>query len=327
MITAAAKGGHLALLRWLETNTQCRWDRREVEAAAANGHLETVRWLITQGYHDRYDDDHRLTEVCSQAAKGGHLHVLQHVRSVAAPIGPFPWDGRTLHDAALGGFLEVVQWAYENGCRWNSSEEAQEICAAAAYSGSLDLLQYLRSLECPWSRTTCHAAALGGQLEVLRWADGQSCAWNLGTITYCAAAAGAPHVIEWARSQGHDNEWDTYSFLVAGQNVRLDTIRWLRANGCPWDEKNLKKSLKLARDREAAMKARKAKFVQLFGRSWAASMGTTIMSKESPLALVRFPPTDDPRFALPHLFSHAQSLEWERTDTCQSMALCAWEKR
>ena len=223
------------------------------------------------------------------------MHVLRFLR--AAPLGVFPWDGRTLLAAASGGYLEAVQWAYDEGCRWDSDKQAHEICEAAAFSGNLELLKYLRSQGCPWSRTTCHAAALGGHLEVLRWASAEDCPWNLGTIIYCAAAGGAPPVIEWARSQGRGSEWDAYAYLAAGQNAHLETIHWLHAHGCPWDEKKLQKSLKLARSREAARKAGRARMVQIFGRD---RPGTAIPSKQSPLALVRFPLADDPGTAFAH---------------------------
>ncbi len=48
---------------------------------------------------------------CTEAAKGGHLEVLQWARQNGCP-----WNELTCTEAAKGGHLEVLQWARENGC-------------------------------------------------------------------------------------------------------------------------------------------------------------------------------------------------------------------
>ena len=48
-----------------------------------------------------------------------------------------------MKEAALNGHLEVLKWARENGC--------------------------------PWDSFTCSYAALNGHLEVLRWAKENGC--------------------------------------------------------------------------------------------------------------------------------------------------------
>ena len=55
----------------------------------------------------------------------------------------WPWDRDTCSAAALGGHLEVLQWAHANGCLWDIR--------------------------------TCHKAAEGGYLKVILWARANGC--------------------------------------------------------------------------------------------------------------------------------------------------------
>jgi hypothetical protein len=105
--------------------------------------------------------------MCSAAAGGGHLEVLQWARANC------PWDVRTCSAAAKGGHLEVLQWAHANGCPWS-----KKTCSSAAWGGHLEVLQWARSNGCPWDERTCSDAAKGGHLEVLQWARANGCHWN-----------------------------------------------------------------------------------------------------------------------------------------------------
>ena len=49
--------------------------------------------------------------MCSLAAKGGQLEVLQWARANGCP-----WDEETCAFATIGGHLEVLQLARVNGC-------------------------------------------------------------------------------------------------------------------------------------------------------------------------------------------------------------------
>ena len=52
----------------------------------------------------------------------------------------------TCSHAARAGHLEVVQWAYANGCPWD-----EEVCLQAARGGHLAVLQWSRANGCPWN--------------------------------------------------------------------------------------------------------------------------------------------------------------------------------
>jgi hypothetical protein len=74
--------------------------------------------------------------------------------------------------AALGGHLDVLQWARQQECPWDSNT-----CAYAAKGGRLDIIQWARQQAepCPWNVDTCAEATRGGHLAVLQWAIANGC--------------------------------------------------------------------------------------------------------------------------------------------------------
>jgi len=54
-----------------------------------------------------------------------------------------------------GAHLEVLKWARENGCKWDSWT-----CSNAAEGGHLDVLQWARENDCPWDRSTSFLCSL-----------------------------------------------------------------------------------------------------------------------------------------------------------------------
>ena len=127
--------------------------------------------------------------------------------------------------AALGGNLDVVQWARGNDYYWNSIT-----CSNAALNGHLHVLQWLRKNGCKWDRWTCATSALNGHLEVLQWARDNGCVWDRLTCWY-AAENGHLSVLKWARENGCD--WDQMVYVNALKNGHLEVLEWARTNGCP----------------------------------------------------------------------------------------------
>ena len=77
--------------------------------AAHFGQLETLRYAV----------EHNCPlepQNCALAARGGHLHCLQYLRS---PSVDCPWESDTCEYAAMNGHLHCLRWAHENGCEWD----------------------------------------------------------------------------------------------------------------------------------------------------------------------------------------------------------------
>jgi hypothetical protein len=77
------------------------------------------------------------------------------------------WGFLVCKEAAKCGHLEVLQWALEQipPCPWDVCT-----CKLAAACGHLEVLKWARANDCPWDDGTCSYAAGGGHLELLQWA-------------------------------------------------------------------------------------------------------------------------------------------------------------
>jgi len=65
-----------------------------------------------------------------------------------------------INHAAKMGYLDIIKWARENNCCWDSST-----CSSAAEMGYLDIIKWVKGNGCQWDSSTCSSAALGGHLE------------------------------------------------------------------------------------------------------------------------------------------------------------------
>ena len=106
--------------------------------------------------------------LCAAAARSGQLEELKALRADNFPwnrpstcaTAARPWDASTCACAALGGHLEVLQWARENDCRWD-----EKTCACAALGGHLEVLKWARENGCPWTERAREIAAELGYVE------------------------------------------------------------------------------------------------------------------------------------------------------------------
>lgn len=151
--------------------------------------------------------------------------------------------------------VPLVQWAFENGCPWD-----ERICIAAVLNDALDVLIWAYDNSCDWSyKTTCYAAQYG-RLDILKWAYGNGIEiskidyyaarggqvavidWLLKETTIqssnvsiinVAARAGHRDVLDWARNNGFQWDYQTASSVARGGHLEL--LKWLHAEGCPWN--------------------------------------------------------------------------------------------
>ncbi len=208
----------------------CKADRFRTVLADVLARPATLDWAVNE---TGAMPQALRAEACNIAAKHGHLSGLQWLRSRA-----YPWDKRVCANAALGGHLELLQWAFflgqinrvdfrTNDCPWDSW-----VSAHAAYGGHLELLRWARAAGCPWDEGATANAAEGGHLETLDWLRENGCPWNVWTTT-CAASSSQLKALQWARNNGCP--WNGDVCVWAVMNGQLELLQWARANGCPWD--------------------------------------------------------------------------------------------
>ena len=82
---------------------------------------------------------------------------------------------------AANGYLEILKWVRENGCRLDS-----RTCTDAAENGHINVLKWARSNNCDWNKDTCANAAYNGHLEIIKWARRNGCVWDEWCCTNAA---------------------------------------------------------------------------------------------------------------------------------------------
>ena len=75
--------------------------------------------------------------------------------------------------AAKNGWLDLLIFARENGCKWDSYT-----CSNAAENEHFEILKWAKENGCEWDSSTCSYAAENGHLEILKWAKENGCEWN-----------------------------------------------------------------------------------------------------------------------------------------------------
>jgi len=188
----AGHGGHLAVLGWARTQRFLFRYLAAARAAARQNHQHVIDWLIGDHLVPMQSDVY----ICAAAAGGGHLELLQKLRSRG-----FRWSVDTCAEAAHGGHVEVVRYARSSGCPWepvsvlneaahgadakmlewllaNGCDANPVACTRAAQGGRLANLQYLRSLQVGWDAQVCRWAAWKDDLPMLKWAHENGCPWT-----------------------------------------------------------------------------------------------------------------------------------------------------
>jgi hypothetical protein len=268
VMTAAAAAGDLSVVVYAGEMHAPR-DQTAVYAACRHGHLDVVDWLVGSGcpWKEKNEDENLYVggKACEAAAKGGHLHVLQFLRSQHMNA---TWNYNTPQRAAERGHLQVLQWAMENHCPVN-----QAAYAGAATYGHIHILEYLQSMHAPYAWLAANEAAREGHVHVLKWfAESETfymlmqqdllksaarenqikvLEWVCSqpddrfddrfyegfglTVKVMAAAAEGGHVeaMQWLRDRGTD--WNTDVSNAAAREGKLEALKWLVDKGCPFD--------------------------------------------------------------------------------------------
>jgi hypothetical protein len=82
-----------------------------------------------------------------------------------------------------------------------------------------------------------HMAAYEGRLDVLKWLFEKGCPISRNLCASGAMISGHVHILQWMKDNGITGEWRDYHMYSAANRGRLEVVKWLRADGCPWDEK------------------------------------------------------------------------------------------
>ncbi len=223
-------GGRQNVLEYILENRgrdDACWGPEVCSAAARGGHLSILQWL-TSPLAAACTWDARDTFLC--AAEGGHVNILNHLmqrldrhdKHAAFVIRHAPYR------AAANGHLQVLEYLYHH----TSFVIEDDLSIIAAEGGHLHILIWIRKLYLPCSVKTCAGAAQRNHFEVLKWLREAGYPWNEST-TAAAALAGNLEMLKWARSKGC--RIDTACAAAAAGNGDIPMLEWLREEGCEWN--------------------------------------------------------------------------------------------
>ena len=225
----AAKAGHLDVLKSARAQG-CPWDASTCIAAAQHGHLHILRWARRQGcpwglahgefgrrgeFHYVSEDGlwhFELPETAAAAAAGGHLNIL----AWAVKNGCKCMD-QTCKAAAAEGHLDVLVWAAAREHGWAEGERVLETITFAIFNARVPILQWL--LE-----------QLGSDLLRKGWRQAES----LGFYNWSTAIRSI-ELLQWGRAHAGADFASAKLCSIAAEHCCLDTLQWLRRQGCPWD--------------------------------------------------------------------------------------------
>jgi hypothetical protein len=124
------------------------------------------------------------------------------------------------------GNLSMVKFLIDKGFEYRHAVVTQ----AAAASGNLLVLMYLRSLNCPWSETIYLAAAEQGHLEILKWAEFHDCPWDNSNLFLAAVKSSNGDVYQWLFDRQCPSK-EEVSINVALSFGNFEFIKFARAKG------------------------------------------------------------------------------------------------
>jgi hypothetical protein len=178
--------------------------------------------------------EHIPIGICDIAAAKGNLQMMKW-----AVDNDFECDLTTYSHVSGDNYLEILEWLKSMDCLRNEIS-----CKHAAWKGNLKVLKWLREQGCPWDEDTCSSAALDGHLEVLQWARANGCPWNAYTCTG-AVENGHLEVLQWAHANGCPcPDWVSNHAAYYG---KLEALEWLKSVGC-FDERGVHYNLSQSRE-------------------------------------------------------------------------------
>jgi hypothetical protein len=199
-----------------------RWSATVMKAAAQAGHLPELKMIHAARVRDKVRDGRLPKNIINDAALSGNVEMLNWLT-----FNDCKCAVATSYNAAVNGHLDAVKYLFSIGCRCDYST-----ANAAAANGSLSVLKFVTESGCGWSGTqVAHTAAFNNDIAMLQYAKVQGTRFAEGTMH--GAAAGGLAACEYLLEQGC--EFDARACCAAARHNRVDTLRWLRERGCPWD--------------------------------------------------------------------------------------------
>eukprot|EP00953_Heterococcus_sp_UTEX-ZZ885_P005770 3575-Heterococcus_DN1.PRE.1 len=152
---------------------------------------------------------------------------LAKLKWVAATAGGFDGFNDICDAAASSGNIAMLTYLKENGAPCTRAMTAY----AAAHSGHTHVLEYLHAEGCPWDESACFTAALGGHFDTLLRLQALGCPWNASELSSAAAAKCKLPLLQLLKAQGVAFTEETMRRAAA--NGHTQVCDYLLAQQCP----------------------------------------------------------------------------------------------
>ena len=195
--------------------------------AARSGNLEELK-RIANGLENPLEEKHGLNKwVTSTAAFEGHFHVVKWAHEQGCPI-----DENAFLYAVWGNHIDIMDYLKEYGHQHLTEETCLHSFDMKDPETEFKTIQWLRRQNppCPWDAQTFQAAACSGHIPTLEWLRGNGCPWDKEACSM-AARWGHLHVLKWLRENGC--EWDCNVITYAIKYGHGEVEEWAKNNGCP----------------------------------------------------------------------------------------------
>ena len=185
---AAARGGHVELMKWMKDNhlhspkSSNGWTA--MHSAALGNQLPAMEWLLMQGEGIETKNKDGLTPLYA-AAMTASLDAMKWLEQKGADVSVVTRNNETLmHAAAASGGLSVMEWLLSRGLSVNALTKYKQtpLCRAVAGERYTSVLKRTGNLEvAKWlldhgavsrGRQTPYLEAVKqGDLEIIRWLE------------------------------------------------------------------------------------------------------------------------------------------------------------
>ncbi|GFH53325.1 hypothetical protein CTEN210_09801 [Chaetoceros tenuissimus] len=215
----------------------------EREEIANQCDTEMLELVLNKGtFHITFNYDW-VDSIINAAMKSDQLGVLKWLKK--RNFFEYPYFKRVLFiEAARGGNLGMITWAKD--IAGFSFQDESHFINAAAESGNIELVKYLRSEDISWNESTFGAAVSSGNIAILQYLiendcphDDQRICANAVEIHDCEKAL---EVLHWLHNQ--NISWDENTCITSARIGNLKALKFARSKGCPWDKNCLIKAIK-----------------------------------------------------------------------------------
>jgi len=219
--------------RYLWTRDSLGWPQDlTVQAAAALGQLDVFRLAFTP-----LPDFCVCNTVFMVAAMGGHVDIIQH-----AIDNGCEWDFDSVHTvcgaAAQCGHVAVIDLAFRSGGdEWNAENSprmAHCISRGIGQGGHLEMLEWAQRHNLVDPLTCVRAAAGENRQQVINRLIGANLVKMQRDTSICEAAAGGGHLDLLQKLRCRGFVWDVSTCTAAARGGHLPVLQYARAERCPW---------------------------------------------------------------------------------------------